>query len=70
MNYIRNSNASSELKANADGKFNKKSFEDEALQKYLKAYECHEQRNYRDMFNYVGTTLLTVNMRITQTFKS
>ena len=61
MNWVRTSNASSELTRNMDGKFKKQAFEDEALKKYLQIYQCYQSRNYRDMFNYVGNTLLTVN---------
>ena len=44
-----------------DGKFKKQAFEEEALKKYLQTCQCYNSRNYRDMFNYVGNTLLTVS---------
>ena len=62
MNWLRTSNASSELMRNMDGKFKKHTFEEEALKKYVETYQCYQNRNYRDMFNYVGNTLLTVHL--------
>lgn len=60
MNMLRTSNSTSELNRNCDGKFKKAAFEEEALKKYLLTYECYQNKNYRDMFQYVGANLQAV----------